>query len=55
MSCITNLPTLVSRIHANRGKHTEMAAWSAQLQKTTDFHQDFLLELEEDEHLLNEL
>ena len=32
-----------------------MAAWSAQLQKITEFHQDFLLELEEDEHLLNDL
>lgn len=55
LTCINNLPSLISKIHGNNGKYVEIANWANNAENTINFHTDFLAELKEDELLLGQL
>lgn len=55
LTCINNLPSLISKIHGNNGKYVEIANWANNAEDTINFHTDFLAELKEDELLLSKL
>jgi len=55
LTCAQNISNVVDRVHANDAKYTEMSNWVNQVEESSNFHLDFLAELNEDELLLNKL